>query len=285
MEDGDQLVSLISVLYAMKLVTNLDVMTCTIFIWDYILTFRMEVELVWKSKWTFMKGLYFFQRYLPFIDTVFLLLYSQTAEGLTKTTCRNLFYLCGTLTMVGLAASEMILTLRTWAVWNRNQHLSITLPILYVLAWGSGFVLIGMFLNSIVFSDAPYPRFQGCFVTYSNNDIIFIWVVIIIWDTLILALMLVPAIRSYRSGGNSALAKSVYCDGINYYLFLFTLSFINILVIKVLPPEYRTVITSLARMVHSMLTSRVILHIRAQAGVDTVQSNGLRELNTSYNSG
>ena len=48
------------------------------FIWDYILTFRMEVDLVWKSKWNFMKGLYLFQRYLPFIDTIFLVLYRQS---------------------------------------------------------------------------------------------------------------------------------------------------------------------------------------------------------------
>ena len=47
------------------------------FVWDYILTFRMEVDLVWKSKWTLMKGLYLFQRYLPFIDTVWLIVYCQ----------------------------------------------------------------------------------------------------------------------------------------------------------------------------------------------------------------
>jgi hypothetical protein len=48
------------------------------FIWDYILTFRMEVDLVWKSKWNFMKGLYLFQRYLPFIDNVWLVIYRQS---------------------------------------------------------------------------------------------------------------------------------------------------------------------------------------------------------------
>jgi Family of unknown function (DUF6533) len=53
------------------------VVASTMFIWDYILTFRMEVDLVWKSKWNFMKGLYLFQRYLPFIDTVCLILYCQ----------------------------------------------------------------------------------------------------------------------------------------------------------------------------------------------------------------
>jgi len=76
-------------------------------IWDYVLTFGMEVDLVWKSKWNVVKGLYLFQRYLPFIDTAWLLLYSQsnvfsivltssfvdqTGGSVTKTGCRNLQY-------------------------------------------------------------------------------------------------------------------------------------------------------------------------------------------------
>ena len=44
------------------------------FIWDYILTFDMEVDFVWKSKWNFMKGLYLFQRYLPFTQLVLFVL-------------------------------------------------------------------------------------------------------------------------------------------------------------------------------------------------------------------
>ena len=49
-----------------------------IFLWDYIITFGMEVDLVWKSKWTFMKGLYLFQRYLTFTDPVWVILYRQS---------------------------------------------------------------------------------------------------------------------------------------------------------------------------------------------------------------
>ena len=71
----------------------------------------MEVDLVWKSNWNFMKALYLFQRYLPFIDTVFFILYrqswflsdlfilifslGQTGEDLTETTCRSAFYASG----------------------------------------------------------------------------------------------------------------------------------------------------------------------------------------------
>jgi hypothetical protein len=42
----------------------------------------------------------------------------------------------------------VLLTLRTWAVWNRNRRLSIILPILYFLVWGSCFVVLSLYLNS-----------------------------------------------------------------------------------------------------------------------------------------
>jgi hypothetical protein len=48
------------------------------FLWDYILTFGLEVDLVWKSKWNFMKGLYLFQRYLPFTHLIWLGIFRQS---------------------------------------------------------------------------------------------------------------------------------------------------------------------------------------------------------------
>jgi len=28
----------------------------------------------------------------------------------------------------------------------------------------------------------PYPGFKECFLTYGNQDIVFLWVLLIIWD-------------------------------------------------------------------------------------------------------
>lgn len=53
------------------------VMACMMFLWDYLLTFGMEVNHVWKSKWNFTKGLYLFQRYLPFTEFIWLVLSCQ----------------------------------------------------------------------------------------------------------------------------------------------------------------------------------------------------------------
>ena len=43
----------------------------------------------------------------------------------------------------------VLLTLRTWAVWNRNQRLSIILLVLYSLCWGSALIITFWFGNSI----------------------------------------------------------------------------------------------------------------------------------------
>jgi hypothetical protein len=56
-----------------SILTLATVIACTMFLWDYILTFEMEVDFVWKSKWNFMKCLYLFQRYLPFVEIIWVL--------------------------------------------------------------------------------------------------------------------------------------------------------------------------------------------------------------------
>lgn len=43
----------------------------------------------------------------------------------------------------------VILTLRTWAVWDQNPRLSIILPTLYVLLWVQSYIIVGIYVNSM----------------------------------------------------------------------------------------------------------------------------------------
>ena len=62
-----------------------------IFLWDYIITLGMEVDLVWKSKWNSMKGLYLFQRYFPFTDIMLVLVTGQ-CDVVSYLLTPNFFY-------------------------------------------------------------------------------------------------------------------------------------------------------------------------------------------------
>ena len=95
----------------------------------------------------------------------------------------------------------MILTIRTWAVWNRNRRLTIILPILFVLVWGLCFIFLGKFLISLrceysyfhptltcgwfvlrAVGDRPYPEFKGCFVTHADKFLEGQWALLMIWN-------------------------------------------------------------------------------------------------------
>jgi len=45
--------------------------------------------------------------------------------------------------------SKVIMTTRTWAVWNKNRFLTYALPIFYVVIWAGGFVLTGLFIEGL----------------------------------------------------------------------------------------------------------------------------------------
>jgi hypothetical protein len=99
----------------------------------------------------------------------------------------------------------VILTLRTWAVWDRNPRLTVILLSFYVLLWFPTYILGGVFVNSmkckwsdsylrlsgsfmiylVVVGDPPYPGFQGCFLSQSMNIryLTFLWVQLAFWDT------------------------------------------------------------------------------------------------------
>lgn len=51
------------------------VAAAALFVWDYLVTMGMEIELVWTSRWNAIKILFLIQRYLPFLDTCILTLY------------------------------------------------------------------------------------------------------------------------------------------------------------------------------------------------------------------
>lgn len=57
-----------------------SVVAAALYIWDYFITFDMEIDLIWRSKWNFMTGLFLVQRYLPFADTVWLVLFREPSH-------------------------------------------------------------------------------------------------------------------------------------------------------------------------------------------------------------
>ncbi|EDQ98732.1 uncharacterized protein LACBIDRAFT_296795 [Laccaria bicolor S238N-H82] len=271
-------------------------------VYDCSLTLGMEIEFVWSSPWGFVNMLYIVQRYLPFCDAIFLCLTHQLAVNIDPDSCRIVEMIRGWLMIFGFILSEVILTLRVWAVWKRDRHMGVFLISLITLTTVAEIYVMRIFLRDLQFSTKPYPKFVGCFLTSANHILYLDWVVFMIYDAIILVLMIIPGMASYRRGGSVDLHHVIYRDGIIMYIYLFALSIVNVVVVRALYTEYFAVISSyvyvlplrakclikssVERVLHSLLTSRVVLHIREYAKRHRSScSDGLTDLHVDLDAG
>ncbi|KIJ97951.1 hypothetical protein K443DRAFT_681150 [Laccaria amethystina LaAM-08-1] len=254
--------ALINYVAAERFATSFDVAAAMLLVYDCSLTLGMEFEFVWSSPWSFMKVLYIAQRYLPFCDAICLCLIHQLAVNIDPYGCHIVETIRGWLMIFGFILSEVILTLRAWAVWERDLRLGVFLISLITLTTVADIYVTRIFLHDLHFSTKPYPEFVGCFGIGANRIVYLDWVVLMIYEAVILVLMIIPGIAAYRRGGNVDLYHVIYRDGIMMYIYLFALSIVNVVVVCALSGEYVAVISSVERVFHSLLTSRVLLHIR-----------------------
>ncbi|KAJ7583213.1 hypothetical protein C8J56DRAFT_1028249 [Mycena floridula] len=250
--------------------------SAVVILYEYCITFDLEWQYIWKAKFNLMKALYLIQRYMPLIDSVALeihILFNPGPIGPSPKFCQVVFPLRAAMYIVGIAVSEVILTLRVWAVWHRDKRLTIGLPIFYGVTWISSFVSLAVFLSTLTY--APPVRFDvGCVVSDGNSVVFLCWIVLLAYDAGILCLMAIKAYQAYKSSGDSGLYNVIYRDGIIYYVYLFILSATNIVVILTFSRDLASLLAGLERVIHASLTSRVVLHIREQAGRDVIYSKG-----------
>ncbi|TDL23407.1 hypothetical protein BD410DRAFT_787230 [Rickenella mellea] len=232
--------------------------TGTLLVYDYLfVTFEREVTLVWSQKWTWGKVMFMLNRYLPFIDT-FLSLHLLTTEN-SGSECLNGFIAVTWLILFGIIIAEVILMMRTYAIWALKRSIYIGLATIALVLYIPAIVITEIEVRSYAYAGSP----NGCVKTKSSSKIIFLaFVLLVISETVIVVLTVVRVWKLMRRG-RSRLLVTMYHDGLIYYIYLLGMSVINLIIPLAAPPDFSNWLTTPQRVLHSILCTRVLLHIRA----------------------
>ncbi|KAF9563859.1 hypothetical protein CPC08DRAFT_705780 [Agrocybe pediades] len=233
--------------------------------YDYLLTFGMEVNLIWKSQWNFIKWLYLFQRYLPFYDVFYVSFQRRLAPHLSARACEILNYQLGASFMVGYIASETLCSLRIWALWNNDKRFYIIFPAGVACIWIPGIYAMYLNVTEGKFSDVlPFEGFLGCLPLPSKSYVVWVWVSLLVYDAISLVFVIIPALDHFRGGvtSQSRLTQVVYRDGVTYYFIIFVFSLLNIIFSVRMKSESRTALATISRTIHCIFASRVLLNMR-----------------------
>jgi len=260
----------------------IDVACVTVWGYDHYLTFASEISLIWNAPWTFPKVLYIVSRYWSSV-TLIILIYYHFTHDISVAHCLIAQRFVTWSINIGMCSAEIILTIRTWAVWERSRKVAIFLCIFFAAIWIPGFIVMGFWEGTLEYVPVPRQMVRsGCWPQVQSPLYYVSYILIAIFEGVLLIMMSIKGYMAVKSGPlDSHFFQTVYMDGILYYFYLFTLSVINIMINMHAPKDYANLLAVLQQIMHSLLAGRMLLHLRAW-GMQSIRGKEFKDFGSSF---
>jgi len=247
----------------------------SVLLYDYILTFGLEIEHIWSARWGYSKVLFVLVRYIT-LASVCVIIWNQLALNTSISACQSIGPVTYWLSFVKSIIVEPILCLRTWAIWDRDSTVAATLIITMLVFIGFGCFLNVQITRTVQYLPSPFPGFRGCLAGGAGSlaPLLETYTLFFAVEAVLFILVVMSAYRLYRAGRNTHLTYIIHRDAIVFYVYMLILSGANLIILHTASIDYQMVLVSFMDSLHVVFTTRIILNIRS------ITSN--REMHTSY---
>ncbi|PFH47814.1 hypothetical protein AMATHDRAFT_66689 [Amanita thiersii Skay4041] len=188
--------------------------------------------------------------------------------NLIKTHCRGLEYTAGWLHVLGSSSAEAIFAIRAWAIWGQGRNMAICISIAFIMYAGVGYVLLGLFLESVQFKFDPFMdhHLTGC-VTIAGKATYgaILWIEFLAFEGFVTGILLIRGFQAYKYGNSTRLFNVLFQDGLIFYLYASGVAIVTTVLVFTLPPGLVLITPFPGRVIRVTITSRLLLRTREQA--------------------
>ncbi|KAI0777638.1 hypothetical protein BD413DRAFT_185303 [Trametes elegans] len=248
----------------LQLIKYAGVASITYIVLDVVETFSDEVDLVWPSRLSGMKIIFYINRYLPVFDVslgVYILLWVRQPK-----LCAVLWDILVVLYPGGSFVSEVILMVRTVALWNFNRivlGIMVLNGVIIVVPTAS---LVPVYIQGLHYPSEDVLEITRCVPSISDSIGWVFYMSVIISETTVVSLTILKHhMTRGRDGALPLLLRTLYRDGMGFYCLMLGISVANLLCMLVAPVEISSALQLPHRAIHSTLCSRVLLNLRKAA--------------------
>jgi len=267
--DPAALINLVQCLRNGQIASDIAIASAALVFYDWFLTSGDELDFLWcRGRFTFARILFILARY-PGLACAIVGVFPQTVHQNSITTC---------LTVVTILSSELILAMRTWAIWGRSRPILVFLTILLLACAVPAIVVVNRdMVTAVAVPSATLDGEEPCSVL--ESDVKHAWVVpyvgVIVFEIVVLSLTLYRVLKCYRLAPiqRSRLLDILWIDGVIYFAFMFLLGVLNIgLAVQISDTKTRNGCTQLQTILHSVLSTRIVLHTGRALKQDPVET-------------
>ncbi|KAJ6562822.1 hypothetical protein DFH09DRAFT_1159700 [Mycena vulgaris] len=251
-------------------VSYVDVAFLTLLTYDTLFNVDREYRHIWRSKWGVVKILYLWTRYSTFIDTV-LAVQKRLNGDLDQSSCRALTNFTTIFAGFGIGITEIILMIRTYALYGGSKKLLVFFLIMWFSIAGFNTWAVIKWTESFKFEVAPNSN--SCDLSSSSNIGLVCYVSLIAGETAIVLLTLWKGLHTFSLSGTvfrcSGLVASFYRDGILFYLVMLLIFIVDVVLQRVAPPALKFIADTPLRVIHSISACHLVIHVRATASEES----------------
>ncbi|KAF8959372.1 hypothetical protein BDZ97DRAFT_1761410 [Flammula alnicola] len=234
-------------------------------IYDHILTFPLEVDRIWRRKFSGATLLFLTNRYVTPLQFIIILDAFHDPRW-TKSAGFN-SRLGGSHFQFANRSLQppVIMILRVYALYNRSLSILIFLMVL----WATQIAMSAVGLHQGFAVPLP-PTLIGCILTGSSPIFPSVWVTPLATDTSIFALTLWRTRQYLRDSGVTPTMHIFIRDGFFYFLAIFVANLMNTLIYFLSPADLKAVGASFSQLITAVMVSRLVLNLRYGSSFEDV---------------
>ncbi|KAG1743086.1 hypothetical protein EDB19DRAFT_584966 [Suillus lakei] len=224
-----------------------------ILLFDYCVTFQDEVQWTWSRPWGLTRVIFTISRYLPFIGSGMTAYAALRVSGpCPPTLAENIVHI------ISIVAAEALLVIRTWAFWQKSRKVLIGL-ITFSMVTTITAVAVNVNPNHWLIPGGQST--PGCYFESSRNAA-GVYCILAIFECGILILTAYKRFHDYRESQKS-IVTAVYSGSMLYMLCIIAITVTNTIIDAVFPFGYSNMFDTLQLVIHSVLASRILFHLRS----------------------
>ncbi|KAL0949035.1 hypothetical protein HGRIS_009129 [Hohenbuehelia grisea] len=184
-------------------------------------------------------------------------------------TCSVLYEAASWLIVICISVAEAIMMIRVWAIWGRPLWLAALLAFTFITLSVISVVTGLKFTTSHAFIVNPKSAgMPGCLAIHGDKIGSAGFIGLMVGQALTFSLTMAKGLQT--SSSFSTLAKTIVTDGIVYFAILLTVTLVNVILFLVAPRESADLHSVQQMVLHSILSGRILMHLREQGARDTV---------------
>ncbi|KAF6741508.1 hypothetical protein DFP72DRAFT_1113960 [Ephemerocybe angulata] len=233
---------------------------------DYLHTISEEVRLIWFTPLSSAKVMFLVARYCVLIHIGFSGMY-HFRSGLSSEECTRSFIQVFISSSLIVLSAEAILYIRIHAFSGMNRKLMVYLVIQYIIFHAFALAYGVKVLVSVKFRPASMPNSPCIPMAVDQSSLGIAYGFSLASIVAIMSIMVYVAHQKYRNL-KSSLFLLFYREGVLYFLCLSALACSNIIATYLAPLSYKFIMLEPQVLVHSLLSTRMLLHLRGWAERD-----------------